>query len=83
MICTFFAGKWWEDDPELKPHIHAATPTGEQLGVGSYGNVEQVKVDGVKYARKRFRMDISMSSEEFDNLRSLPLSCTSLITQHC
>lgn len=53
MICTFFAGKWWEDDhPELKPHIHAATPTGKQLGAGSYGIVVQVKVDGVKYASK-------------------------------
>ena len=30
---------------------------------------------------KKFRMNISMSSEEFDNLRSLPLSCASLITQ--
>ena len=77
----YFAGKWWEDEPELKPHIYAATPTGKQLGAGSYGIVIQVKVDGVMYAAKKFRMDISMSSEEFDNLRSLPLSCASLITQ--
>ena len=56
----------WEDDPKLKPHIHVATPTGEQLGDGSYGIVVQGKVNGVKYAAKKFRMDISMSSEEFD-----------------
>ena len=67
MICTFFAGKRWEDDPELKPQIHAATPTGGQLGAGSYGNVEQVEVDGVKYAAKKFRMYLSMTPEEFDN----------------
>ena len=66
MHCTFFAGKRWEDDPELKPHIHTATPTGIQLGAGSYGNVEQVKFNGVNYAAKKFRMDISMSPEEFD-----------------
>ena len=41
-----FTAQRWEDDPELKLLIKKAEPTGMQLGVGSYGSVEQVKVEG-------------------------------------
>ena len=63
--CCFHAGKKWEDDPELKPLIQTAHPTGIQLGAGAYGSVEQVKINGDKYAAKKFRMEIGMSCDEF------------------
>ena len=36
-----------------------------QLGVGSYGSIEQVKVEGAVYAAKRFKLEISMNPDEF------------------
>ena len=38
----------------MKLLIKKAEPTGMQLGVGSYGSVEQVKVEGAVYAAKRY-----------------------------
>ena len=60
-----FVPQRWEDDPELKPFIKKAEPTGIQLSVGAYGSVEQVKVEGAVYAAKRFRVEICMNPDEF------------------
>lgn len=50
--CDIHAGKKWGDDPELKPLIQTAHLTGIQLGAGAYGSVEQVKINGDKYAQR-------------------------------
>ena len=63
--CDIHAGKKWEDDPELKPLIQTAHLTGIQLGAGAYGSVEQVKINGDKYAAKKYRMEIGMNYDEF------------------
>ena len=60
-----FTAQRWEDDPKLKLLIKKAEPTGMQLGVGSYGRVEQVKVKGAVYAAKRYRVEICMNPDEF------------------
>ena len=46
LIVTIYSPKVQEDDPELKPLVTKAEPTCRQLGVGAYGSVEQVKVEG-------------------------------------
>lgn len=62
--CDIHAGKKWEDDAELKPLIQTAHLTGI-LGAGAYGSVEQVKINGNKYAAKKYRMEIGMNYDEF------------------
>ena len=43
-----------EGDDELRQFIlPVARPTGKRLGVGSYGSVEELEVDGLMCAGKR------------------------------
>ena len=88
MIYSFTAQRW-EDDPELKSLVKEAEPTGRQLGTGAYGSVEQVKIEGVMYAAKRFTLKICMNPDEFyrkffTEFRTLSSLCHPNIVQyHC
>ena len=44
----------FQDNPELQRFVlPGVRPTGRQLGVGSYGSVEELKVNGLVCAGKR------------------------------
>ena len=45
--------------------VRKAEPTGRQLGVGAYGSVEQVSIEGEMYAAKKLTMKICMNPNEF------------------
>ena len=44
----------FQNVPELQRFVlHGARPTGRQLGVGSYGSVEELEMNGIVCAGKR------------------------------
>ena len=46
--------KAFQNNPELQRFVlHRVRPTGRQLGVGSYGSVEELEVNGLLCAGKR------------------------------
>ena len=50
------AGRWqaFQSNPELQRFVlRRVRPTGRQLGVGSYGSVEELEVNGLVCAGKR------------------------------